>query len=139
MHFPEDRWQRLWRLVPTPIHDLEALSRALEVAIVAGPDAAFDSAKNLPPSVRWAAEDGWIAETTALAAFLGLVELVIAWNVATDQSNKGALMRCIGESILKLQRLTRSIQPSQNQRCYCGSGKNYKQCHGADEPNGRMA
>ena len=127
-----EKWQQLWSLVPTPASELEALRGVLEQA----PDAseAFRlSVERLPVSVRWVAEDILSKRPAVIAVLMELVDLVLARRATNENLND------VGEAILRYEWLTRSNEPAGSSRCYCGSGKKYKQCHGAAGDEHRRA
>lgn len=47
--------------------------------------------------------------------------------------------RNFADAITRYEWLTRPGEPAGNGRCYCGSGKKYKQCHGANGDEQRRA
>jgi hypothetical protein len=126
-----EEWQRLWSLLTTPPSDLDALRQVLDGAAYEGPEALQDSVGRLPESVRWVAEENLGKGSPVVAVLIELVDLVLATG---DRNGTD-----IGEAILQYEWLTRSNEPAGNSRCYCGSGKKYKHCHGSDGNEQRRA
>jgi len=87
--------------------------------------------ERLGPTVRWIADKDLIAGPPAAAILIELVDLVMAYDATIDRTEKSALYKEISATILTYARLTKPGEPAKNGRCYCGSGKKYKQCHGA--------
>jgi hypothetical protein len=132
---PKVRWQSLWRFTAVPqipTRDLQALRHALDLAASGDPDAARLEVEHLGPTVRWVADEDLIAGPPVSAILIELVDLVMVYDATLGGTKKSALYEDISNAILTYARLNRPGERAQNGRCYCGSGKKYKQCHGAD-------
>jgi hypothetical protein len=132
---PNIRWQSLWRftgLPRIPPRDLQALRNALDLATAGDPEEARREVEKLQPSVRWVADQNLILGPPASGALIELVDLVMAYDATSNGRRKSALYKEIANGILVYARLSKRGHPAKNGRCYCGSGKKYKQCHGAE-------
>lgn len=127
-----ERMWRLWRLQNIPAGRLRALRQVLAAASEAQ-GARPVQADDLPGSVRWVAEDWLPATPKAAANLIELLDLGIAYHHAAGRSERSALNNEIGEAIFRQERLVRTSRPAKNSRCYCGSGRKHKRCHGSPE------
>jgi hypothetical protein len=129
-----ENWQRLWSLLTVSPSELLPLRDALSRATTAEPVALGDAVESLPPSVRWVAEENLTRGPAVIAVLIELLDLILAGNATSGQHGSE-----IGGAILRYEWLTRSNEPARNGRCYCGSGKKYKLCHGANGDEQRRA
>jgi hypothetical protein len=126
-------WRSLWRLTGTPriqAHDLQPLRNGLDLAAREDRNARR-AAEALGPTVHWVANEHLTAGPAVAAVLIELVDLLMAYDATTERTRKAALCNDIANAILMYAQLTNPGEPAKNSRCSCGSGKKYKQCHGA--------
>ena len=116
---------------PIPTDDLRALRNSLDLAAAGHQEDACRAVEKLEPTVCWVADEHLIGGPPVSSVLTELVDLVMAYDETNDRTRESALYNDIADSILTYARLTKPGEPAQNSRCYCGSGKKYKQCHGA--------